>query len=178
MQEMFKMKETRRKPKDSLKYVHIQGPTARVELPGGQEALIDAQDVPLVGKYLWSLNTIGYAKTGSSSRLMRRLIMGSPPGLEIDHINHDRLDNRRDNLRVCTRHQNQRNRSHSAGTRFPFKGVFQTTSGRFGGQIYARGRKRNLGTYDTPTQAAKAYDQAAQEHFGEFAQLNFPSIIT
>jgi len=105
---------------------------------------------------------------------MHHEILGKIPGLEVDHINGDRRDNRRSNLRFVTKAQNQMNRvavSSASG----FKGVARNKKGwaasinkRVGG-VKAR---YHLGTFKTPEEAASAYDRAAAELFGEFAKTN------
>jgi hypothetical protein len=113
------------------------------------------------------------------AKTLARLIMEAPPGTDVDHANGDTLDNQRGNLRVCTRQQNLQNRRGWSST--GFKGVryrkarpgktrecYEAWIGVDGRHVYA-GRAR------TPEDAARLYDQAAVEHFGEFARLNFPS---
>lgn len=93
---------------------------AKIPLHGkhgkGQYAIIDDEDYLEVSKYRWHLQSRGYAavtrKSGGVTRLilMHRLIANTPPHLHTDHINHNKLDNRKANLRVCDRFVNQQNR--------------------------------------------------------------------
>jgi hypothetical protein len=112
------------------------------------------------------------------TRPLARLIMGNPRGLDVDHKNRDTLDNRRENLRVCTRQQNLRNRRGWSST--GYKGVryrkARTGKGRecYEAWIGVDGRHVYLGRGRTPEEAARLYDHAARERFGEFAYLNFP----
>ncbi|MMZ67947.1 hypothetical protein D1872_305870 [compost metagenome] len=87
-----------------------------IPLTQGKVAIIDDEDFEKVSAYKWCYSsTIGYAvsrKVVNGKRqpvLMHRLILDAPPGLVTDHINHDKLDNRKANLRLCTRHENNRN---------------------------------------------------------------------
>jgi hypothetical protein len=100
--------------------------------------------------------------------------MNCPHGLEVDHINHDKLDNRRCNLRIVTRQQNNQNtRPKTSSTRTSaYKGV-HLAKGKWRASIHTNGTTRQLGTFTDEVAAAKAYDQAARYYFGEYAYLNF-----
>lgn len=90
------------------------------------EALIDATDLPLVGSLRWCRTTDGYARASTASHLrMHRIILGLSPGdgRECDHINRNRLDNRRANLRVCSRSTNLHNRGPFRTSKSGIKGV-------------------------------------------------------
>jgi hypothetical protein len=93
----------------------------------------------------------------------------------VDHQNRDGLDNRRTNLRLASRSQNGRNRIGHSKT--GYKGVaLHSRSGKYQARIRIGGCLRHLGTFPTPEVAARAYDTAARELFGEFAYLNFPDV--
>ena len=90
--------------------------------------------------------------------------------MQVDHKNRNGLDNRRDNLRLATHGQNLANsKTHSESG---FKGV-EKNKHRFYASISIDGKTKKLGGYDTPEEAARAYDEAALEQFGEFARINF-----
>ena len=108
---------------------------------------------------------------------MHQLIMQRPKGLDVDHINHDGLDNRKINLRLCTRSQNSQNKRIRRDSNSGYKGV--TPVGRkwaayIGDPQTPATRKRQirLGTFATREEAALAYNKAARELYGAFAQLN------
>lgn len=106
--------------------------------------------------------------------LERKLGHPIPEGLCADHINRDGLDNRRDNLRPATNSQNVAN-SEYGGRKVasPYRGVSPTRNGRrWRARIQAEGKQFRLGTFDTPEEAALAYNAAAIQHYGEFARLN------
>jgi hypothetical protein len=93
---------------------------------------------------------------------------------QVDHVNGDGLDNRRSNLRSATSNQNRMNRRRHSNNTSGYKGVtWHGRSGRWRARIGVAGRKLSLGLHETPEVAARAYDAAALQHFGEFAALNF-----
>jgi len=157
-----------------------------VEIPltQGKIALVDDRDAALVRSYgSWHAARRGRRWYAASSEpgnrahrvLMHRLIMGAERGLDIDHINHNGLDNRRENIRVSTHSTNDANVPKRAGTSSQYKGVtWDAWAGRWKAGIKVNYRSIHLGRFDDEKDAARAYDAAALEHFGEFARLNFP----
>ena len=138
----------------------------------GRVALVDSEDYPLVAGRKWSCSS------GAAMRYecgvptyMARLIMDAPDGIEIDHINGDRLDNRRCNLRLCTHRQNLRNRKRQDNGSSRYKGVHKS-AGKWRAMIGYDGKLYHLGYFADEEEAARAYNAAATEHFGEFARLN------
>lgn len=105
---------------------------------------------------------------------MHREIIQTPEGMETDHINGDRLDNRLENLRVCTTTQNQQNRKMKKNNLCGYKGVsWDRTREKWVAKIRHDSHTRFLGYFEDPRDAAIAYDNAARERFGEFARINF-----
>src|SRR5690349_6980514 len=144
--------------------------TVSIQLSQGKVAIIDAADAALVAGYNWHLgggrgSSYAQAHTPGRNRTvvrMHRLILGFPSG-SVDHINGDRLDNRRENLRVCTNSENQRNRPRSKRTGGSlFKGVYLAPckSKPFTARIAVDGKSRYLGLFETEVEAARAYDAA------------------
>ena len=117
-------------------------------------------------------------KPGCKSRSMRlsREIMDAPAGLLVDHRNNNTLDNRRANLRLATSSQNLSNRRiNKSKSSSQFRGVrFRKERGCWSAQITCNGKAIWLGSFDSETDAAKAYDTAAKKYFGEFSRLNLP----
>jgi len=155
--------------------IRVEGDVAYVPLACGAEAIIDAEDAELVGQYNWSKDSNGYAATNirDSNRWrtmkMHRLIFGEPEGLFIDHIFSNRLDNRKSELRTCTRAQNMANQGKHSNNLVGYKGV-SGRSGRFLARIRHLGEQIYLGTFDTAEDAHEAYKLAAFKYHGEFAR--------
>jgi hypothetical protein len=143
----------------------------------GRTVVVDAADFDWLSRHTWhAAGSSEYARAtiGGKSVSMHRLIMNAPLGKVVDHINGNRWDNRRSNLRICTPGENLRNARKGRGTS-RFKGVFWDSQRRkWGAGIYRDGRHFWLGYFTDEVEAAKAYDRAARELFGAFAHLNFP----
>lgn len=104
--------------------------------------------------------------------LMHRFIVGAVTGQLVDHKNDDGFDNRRENLRVATRGQNQHN---SGPRRGRFKGVsWHRGAGKWVVQLMVNRVPMYLGLFVDEEEAARVYDNAARQHHGKFARLNFP----
>lgn len=113
------------------------------------------------------------ATAGSRHMLLHRLLLGDHAG-DVDHINGDPMDNRRRNLRVCTHQQNCFNQKRKRTNTTGFTGVsFSKRSCRYEAYIHRDARKIYLGLYDSPEDAARVRDAAAQVYHGEYARLNF-----
>lgn len=143
--------------------------------------LIDDEDYDLVSKYIWyaSPNTVGgfYASTKikdtNSTLYSHRLIMGFPKGMVVDHINHDTLDNRKSNLRICTQSQNAFNRGLQRQNTSGYKGVhFYKRKDKYMAYIDVNRKRIHLGYFKTAQEAAKKYNEVALFLVGEYAHLN------
>ena len=152
-----------------------------IQLSQGAVALVDSEDLRILDLHRWCLSFTlqrkRYARRCEKGRTiyMHREIMNPPPHMEIDHINGDGLDNRKQNLRICTRSQNQRNSKKRIVKSSNFKGVcFDKTGNKWRARIYYEKKNNQIGQFDTDFEAAEAYDKKAIELFGEFARLNFP----
>jgi hypothetical protein len=148
-----------------------------ISLGDGSFAIVDAADYEWLSQYTWRPAGGGYtrARVHGKRVLMHRLIMNPHGGKVVDHLNGNRRDNRRSNLRECTHGENNRNTRKYRGTS-RFKGVSWCPSRhKWQARIYHNGRTIKLGWFDDEIEAAQAYDRAAIEWFGAFACLNFPS---
>jgi hypothetical protein len=159
-----------------------------VFVPTNQEgvfAIIDREDADQILSYRWHVNSRGYVvrhrrssdPPGAQWVRMHREICPTPGDHQIDHINRNKLDNRRSNLRPATRRENKGNigllRTNTSG----FRGVsWRSDTGMWLACIWIHGRNRHIGRFTIKEDAARAYDQAAKVYFGEFAYLNFPEL--
>lgn len=135
---------------------------------------VDDSDYELVSKHKW-YDTKGYVRTkiGGKSVAIHTLIMNTPKGMEIDHINHDPSDNRRENLRICTRSENCSHRAKFKSNISGYKGVsWAPKEHLYRASIKKDGKYIGLMKSTDPVEAARAYDKAALELHGEFAVIN------
>lgn len=148
------------------------------------EVLFDEEDRALVEAHRWCVAHAGRSKYAVTSiktlggvwrmARMHKMIAGTPEGLDTDHRNGNGLDNRRRNLRVCSRADNIRNQRLHASSSTGFRGVTRKVlpsgSVRFRAHIRVLGVQRHLGYFATAEAASRAYDAAADSAFGEFAR--------
>jgi len=144
--------------------------------------LVDTEDEHLLSEYKWRpvrqryttyVQAHGPVVDGRETNLrLHRLIMSAPPGVHVDHRNHNGLDNQRSNLRLASVSQNHGNTRIRQGGTSRFKGVYRDR-GRWVAGIIEDGARRNLGRFLVEEDAARAYDAAARRIFGEFALTNF-----
>lgn len=158
-----------------------------IQLSQGKVALVDDDDFEWLLKYKWHIfqgptNKTCYAQTCIKKEgkwttdYMHRLILKPPKGIESDHRNDNGLDNQRHNLRLCTKSQNQANKLLSRENCISrFIGVTRDKRrNKWMAQIRAQPyQSKFLGYFVSETDAALAYDQAAQKYHGDFARLNF-----
>lgn len=157
-----------------------------IPLTQGKVTIVDDDDYEELSKFKW------FAKNGfrkieqfyavrrvhadnkyrQETVVMHRFILGAAPGVLVDHIDGNGLNNTRANLRLCNAAQNSYNKRSHVG-RSGFKGVF-FAKGRYLARITCKEVRIRLGGHDTAERAARAYDAAAKRLFGEFARLNFP----
>jgi hypothetical protein len=152
-----------------------------IDLAGRATAIVDDEDFEILSKYSWHLGARGYAcravRTGKKTTqiLMHREIMNIPAGMETDHINRNKIDNRKSNLRICTRTQNEQNKPGKVYNTSGYKGVcWHKGFGKWTARIRVDKKQINLGSFLTAEEAAHVYDKAARKHHGEFAVTNFP----
>lgn len=144
----------------------------------GFVVLVGLRDAPLLWERSWCAAVRGrtvYAQSGAGGRrlYLHKAILGGwlRPGEEVDHINRNGLDNRRENLRRCTRAENSRNTRPRTGR---FKGIhWSKRDKQWVAQITVGGLCQTVGYSKDEEEAARAYDAAAVRLFGKYAHLNF-----
>ena len=155
-----------------------------VPLTQGAFALVDAEDALRVLEYRWFLHSCGYAARarraadgpGPGAIFLHRAILDAPAGIEVRRRGGSRLDNRRANLRLATASQSRAGSALRGDNTSGFRGVtWCTRYGTWQAQIQVDGKRQFLGYFAAKDDAARAYDAAAQEAFGEYAQLNAPA---
>lgn len=152
-----------------------------IPLSRGLFTIIDDGDFKKVSKFKWFTSVCNgkfYATTHIKNETIRlhRFVTKAKKGFDVDHKNSVTLDNRKSNLRVCTHSENLMNRkSISSNNTSGFRGVTWSKNARkWDARLMKNYKHIYLGLFKTKKEAALAYDKAALEHFGEFANLNFP----
>lgn len=132
-------------------------------------AIIDLDDIEKIKICKWHLGPAGYAyNRGKNIGHMHRLIMDAPDGMVVDHINHNILDNRKENLRICTQKQNMCNQSIRVDNSSGYTGVYHVGKNRWVAQIKANGKTKHIGSYKSLEEAIEARKQAEIDYYGEF----------
>jgi hypothetical protein len=149
-----------------------------IPLTRGKVALVDDEDYDFLNQWKWYCSDEGYAvrniwlANGRHGAIkMHRAINQTPEGLETDHINHDRLDNQRANLRTATTNQNQWNqKTRKNNNSHGIKGVcWHKRAHKWEAHITAFKKQHHLGYFTDVEEAAQVYKEAAIKYFGEFA---------
>ena len=152
-----------------------------IELTQGRFTVVNDEDYALVSSSKWFCSARGYAVRSYKGKglYLHRVLLGLVPGdgILVDHIDNDKLNNTRKNLRVCTHVENCRNRRKHLDNTSGFKGVFfmrdHERKRPWVARIGVNGKATHIGNYKTKEEAARAYDKAAKQHHGDFASLNF-----
>lgn len=156
----------------------------QIELTKGHVAIVDDEDYERLmqggswcaaeqrdGTYVYAVRAIKRGSTWTTQR-MHSFLTGWP---YVDHANGNALDNRRANLRPANQTQNNANQRRNKTNTSGFRGVtWHRGAAKWVAQIHVHKKNHYLGLYESPIEAARAYDEAAREHFGAFARPNFP----
>lgn len=137
--------------------------------------LVDAYDFEKLKHYTFEVIFCRGRPTGVRviNTSLARSIMKPQRGMEVDHINRNPLDNRRANLRICTKEENARNKGFHRGAEIPFKGVCKSRN-----KYRARYKGKHLGTFDTAEEAAMAYDEYLRALYPDcsYTYFNFSNL--
>jgi hypothetical protein len=154
-----------------------EGDVRQIPLGNGQYAYVDAADYEWLSQYTWYSYAGGYAARVENNKIiyMHREIMKAPKGMVVDHIDGNRANNCRFNLRVCTRTENLRNNAKRRDASCRFKGVgYDEERGKYFAKCAHQGERPWLGYFDSDVEAARAYDYRAVQCYGPYARLNLP----
>lgn len=160
-----------------MKRIYLSGKKSQ-----GYYALVDNEDYEALNKYKWKLQK-GYACRNAyidtargvhiyKLKSMHRVIMDAPEGLTVDHINRNRLDNRKSNLRLCTMAQNLKNVPIRDTNKSGYKGVYlEKRTGKYYSQISNDSKAIHLGTFNTKWEAYSAYKKASKKYHREYSNV-------
>ena len=157
------------------KTIESEGEHRRCIMKNGASFIFDSQDEEIVKLHSWSIAR-GRVRTTVDGKTVyfHQFVLKPPDGAEVDHVNGNKLDNRRCNLRVATHSQNNQNKRLRRDNTTGYKGVcFDKRAGKYIAYINANGARTYLGYFDDSLLAAMAYDRAAIRLHGEYAKTNF-----
>lgn len=150
-----------------------------IELGRGKKTIVDDDMYDFLTRWRWTWDNRyacrRYTENGKTKKVyMQKVVNNTPKGMDTDHINCDKLDNRKENLRSVTRSQNNANMpkiQKKCSSRF--KGVcWHKQRNKWKAEIKVNGVRKHLGVFINEADAATAYNEAAKQNFGEFAKLN------
>lgn len=155
--------------------------SALLKVGDRDSAIIDAEDLPRLSQYTWRLHrssSTARARRIVDDKYLHHVVLGYKPTTpyEVDHINGNGLDNRKCNLRVCTRQQNMWNSDGHCNRRSKYKGVcFHLASGLWRSRLNIGGHEF-CNYHKTEEAAANAYNKMAMVLHGKFAKLNYVQV--
>jgi len=154
-----------------------------IPLTQGKFAIVDDEDFINLAMNIWHYDC-GYAartthENGKKKTIrMHAVINKTPKGLHTDHINRNKLDNRKENLRTCSLSQNLRNRGKQSNNTSGYKGVcWHKRANKWVVFIEVNKKQLYLGLHENIIDAARTYNAAAKKHYGEFAKLNNIEVV-
>ena len=134
---------------------------------------VDLECIEVLKQYKWHmLGQYVSSIINGTEVLLHRFLMSPSDDMEVDHINRDKLDNRRDNLRICTHQENDWNKLAGVRNKSGYSGVKENGKGKWIASIIINKKPKHLGTFDTYEEAVKARIKAEKEYFGDFAPTN------
>jgi len=146
-----------------------------IKLTQGFVTQVDDEDYEYLNQWKWCTqkdrnNYYAVRSIKKKLKKMSRIIINAPDGMQVDHIDHNGLNNQKYNLRICTNSQNCMNRRPYGKSKY--LGVVIDKGKYIRARIKVNGKLINLGTFETEENAAKIRDEASIKYFGEFANLN------
>ena len=151
-----------------------------VKTSKGETFAVDPEFSSLFERHIWHISPQGYVERTTTTKgrkrvhfKLHRIVAGALLGQQVDHINGDKLDNRKENLRICTRMGNSANSKLRSDNKTGYKGVHKHRRGdTFQATIMHQQKPIYISRFQTALEAAMAYDNAAIALFGEFAKTN------
>lgn len=140
---------------------------------------IDSEDINKINMHTWHLANDGYVKArcGDKTIIIHRLIIDCPHDMLVDHINHNTLDNRKGNLRICNKQQNRYNAKRQANNKSGITGVYWSDfEKKWVAQIRVNGKSTRLGGFKDINDAIAARKEAEVKYFGEFRYIQEEAI--
>lgn len=155
--------------------------TFRFNVPSGQEVVVDASQKEFVRSRKWYatgpkhkqyISCFLYKDGKQKSVSLHRALMGSPDGMQVDHINGNPLDNRLCNLRIAKRAENMWNMGRNSKNTSGYKGVsWMATNNKWQVKIRVNGERKWLGLFDTAEEGYAVYCEAARKYHGDFVNV-------
>lgn len=152
----------------------IRGPMeSKIITSAGDVIIVDTDMLPVLSEYTWCLNTQRYpvSRTKGTYVRLNRLVMDCDQTLVVDHINGDRLNNRKSNLRICKQVENSRNKGIGCNNQSGVPGVSKQPDGKWRVRIMVDRSEKALGVYGTFEEAVKVRREAEKYYFGEYARV-------
>jgi hypothetical protein len=156
--------------------------TKEIKLTQNQTTIVDDEDFEYLNQWKWWADYDSHTKSfrpartcNGSTLFMHRVIMQTPKGLFVDHINHNTLDNRKENLRNVTNSQNQMNSKLLSTNTTGYRGVCPK-DGKYVAKIRIGGKQVHLGYFKTPEEAYERYKDAAKEVHGEYSSITWEQV--
>lgn len=137
----------------------------------GEEFYFDKEDVAIVDRYTWCIDSIGRVCSSDNGHTvyLSRLVMNAPDGMDVDHIFHNRRDNRKSKLRVCLHIDNCKNNPVRSNNTSGYTGVWYSKNrNKWAAEIKVNKKKKHLGYFNNKEDAYIAYEDAKNKYFGEF----------
>lgn len=158
-----------KKRKRTCQYV-VDGNLLTITTAKGQNIYADAEDLEKLSRYSWCISAKGYAVASINNHVkkMHQYLIDIPDGMVVDHINRNKLDNRRTNLRICTAKENGRNIS----SKNKVHGIRKTPCGKYSVRITADRKERYIGTFSSYAEAVEARHEAEDKYHGEYGYHN------
>lgn len=142
----------------------------QITVTHGKVTLVDDEDFDYLNQYKWHCNKGYVSRTGNNKHLrMHRVIMHVQGDLQVDHIDGNPLNNQKNNLRICTSSQNNKNKKTPHTNTSGFRGVsYHVSNKKWQSQIQVDGKQIHLGYFKTPEEASISYEDFAKKTFGSF----------